>query len=103
MGPSRALSDITSGQEVRQIFKVRTDRKPDVFLPRRRTFNTSKKSKKNTIFFSRFICVYLFGVRTFETKFVFKNISPAGPVRQIWVSGSVRSGNSFPLICPVLD
>ena len=47
---SRALPDITSGPEVRQIFKVRAVRKPDVFLPGRRTFNRTiiieKKSKK---------------------------------------------------------
>ena len=30
---SRALLDITSGPEVRQIFKIRTLRKPDIFLP----------------------------------------------------------------------
>ena len=35
-----ALPDITSGPEVRQIFKIQTVRKPDVFLPGRRTFNT---------------------------------------------------------------
>ena len=32
---NRALPDITSGPEVRQIFKIRTVRKPDVFLPGR--------------------------------------------------------------------
>ena len=39
----RALPDITSGPEVRQNYKIRTVRKPDVFLPGHRTFNTSKK------------------------------------------------------------
>ena len=29
----RALPDIMSGQKVQQIFKIRTGRKPDVFLP----------------------------------------------------------------------
>ena len=33
----RALPDITSGPEVRQIVKIRTVRKPDVFLTGRRT------------------------------------------------------------------
>ena len=42
----RALPDITSGPEVRQNFKIRTVRKPDVFLPERQTFNTFKKRKK---------------------------------------------------------
>ena len=31
----RALPDITSGLEVRQIFKVQTVQKPDIFLPGR--------------------------------------------------------------------
>ena len=49
---SRALPDITSGPDVRQIFKIRTVRKPDIFLPGRLTFNTSKnRKKKNQIFF----------------------------------------------------
>ena len=34
----RALLDITSGPEVRQNLKIRTDQKPDVFLPGRWTF-----------------------------------------------------------------
>ena len=37
--PGRALPGITSGPEVRQIFKILTLRKPDVFLPGRRIFN----------------------------------------------------------------
>ena len=37
---SRALPDITSGPEVWRIFKVRTVRKPDFFLPGLRTFNS---------------------------------------------------------------
>ena len=44
--PTRALPDITSGPEVRQIFKIRTVGKPDVFLPRRRTFDTIKSRRK---------------------------------------------------------
>ena len=43
----RALPDITSGPEVCQIFKIRTVRKPDVFLTGRRTFNTFKNRRKN--------------------------------------------------------
>ena len=55
---TRALPDITSSPEVRQIFKIQTVRKPDVFLPGRRTLNTfkirkkkSKKLKKKVKFF----------------------------------------------------
>ena len=47
---TRALTDITSGPEVRQIFKIRTVRKPDVFLLGRRTFNTFKNIFKNPKF-----------------------------------------------------
>ena len=42
----QALPDITSGPEVRQIVKIRTVWKLDVFLPGRRTFNTFKNRKK---------------------------------------------------------
>ena len=48
----RALPDITSGLEVRQIVKIRTVLKPDVFHPGRRTFENRKKIQKN--FFSNF-------------------------------------------------
>ena len=44
---SRALPDITSVPEVRQIFKIRTVRKPDVFLPGRWTLNPLENRKKN--------------------------------------------------------
>ena len=44
---NRALLDITSGPEVRQISKIRTVWKPDVFLPGHRSFNTFKKKSKN--------------------------------------------------------
>ena len=66
---SRALPDITSGPEVRQIFKIRTVWKPDVFLPGRRTFNTLKSIRKNPkkkffnffffkFFFSNFFSIF---------------------------------------------
>ena len=42
----RALPDITSGPEVRQIFKVWTVRKPDVFLPGCRTLKNRKKKSR---------------------------------------------------------
>ena len=42
----RALPDIMSGLEVCQIFKIRTVRKLDVFLPGCRTFNSFKNRKK---------------------------------------------------------
>ena len=57
-GTIRALPDITSGTEVRQIFKIRTVQKPDVFLPGCRTFNTFKNGKRyffQDIFFCLFI------------------------------------------------
>ena len=43
---TRALPEITSSPEVRQIFKIQTVRKPDIFLPRCQTFNTFKNRKK---------------------------------------------------------
>ena len=47
--PGRALPDITSGPEVRQIFKIQTFRKPDVFLLGCRTFrNNRKKNLKDS-------------------------------------------------------
>ena len=45
----RALPDITSGPEVRQILKIRTVRKLDVFLPGHRTYKTLKKEKKKIV------------------------------------------------------
>ena len=57
----RALPDITSGPEVRQIFKIRTLRKPDVFLPGRWTFNTFKIEEKKSskkFFNSNFFYIY---------------------------------------------
>ena len=52
--PNRALTDITSGPEVRKIVKIRTVWKPDVFLPGRQTINTVRNRKKNQkIFFSK--------------------------------------------------
>ena len=40
--PNRSVPDMTSGPEVRKIFKIRTVRKQDVFLPGCRTFKTFK-------------------------------------------------------------
>ena len=85
---SKALPDITFGPEVLQIFKIRTVRKPDVFLPGRRNFNSFKnrnkidfyyKNPKNFRFFfrdflSRFFFVYLFGLRILDTKFVSRDL-----------------------------
>ena len=95
-----AQPDITSGPEVRQIVKIRTAGKPDIFLPGRRTFENRKRIKFQIfffkIFFKNFFYDYLFGK-------MFKNISP----------DSVRSGRTCPanlvvrscpvkkLICPV--
>ena len=50
----RALPDITSGPEVRQIFKIWTVWKPDIFLPGCRTF----RNRKNPIFFKSFSYYY---------------------------------------------
>ena len=71
----RALPDITSGPEVRQIFKIRTVRKPDITLPGRRTVNPLENRKKNKkfkkkfkkkiqIFFSRFFFCLLIRFRS---------------------------------------
>ena len=46
---SRARPDITFGLEVRQIFKIRTVRKLEVFLPECRTFKNRKRIKKKKI------------------------------------------------------
>ena len=51
----RALSDITFSLEVWQIFKMRTVRKPDVFLPGCWTFNTFRFSPT---------CLAILGVRS---------------------------------------
>ena len=43
----RALPDIKSGLEVRQIFKIRTGRKPNVFLPGRWTLLKVEEKNSN--------------------------------------------------------
>ena len=59
----RAQPDITSGPEVRQIVKIRTVRKPDNFLPGRRTVKDKKKNPQKKlkifllIFFFQFFCL----------------------------------------------
>ena len=74
-----------SGPEVRKIFKIRTVRKPDVLLPRRRTFKTFKNKIKINLFFQFvfsicFVC--LLSIWWISMKFcylickMFKNISP---------------------------
>ena len=67
--PGRALPDIMSGPEVRQIFKILTLRKPDVFLPGCRILKKMKKKIQNSFlkFFSNF-----FGLGTFD--FVSKDL-----------------------------
>jgi len=98
---TKAQPDITSGPEVRQIFQIRTVRKPDVFLPGRRTFSNrknSKNSKKNfQNFFSNFFHNFFLFICMVKCLKIYVRIQsgPAGPVRQIWVSGPVRSGNSY--------
>ena len=70
----RALLDITSGK-VRQTFKIWTVRKPDIFLNGRWTFNTFKNRKKIQKIQKQIqdFFVYLFGLGTFDTKFVSRN------------------------------
>jgi hypothetical protein len=78
----RALPDITSGPEVRQIFKIRTLRKPDILLPRRRTFNSFKKKKIQKIFSKKILIFFFqdfFFLNTsqfifFDTKFVSRDL-----------------------------
>ena len=104
---SRAQPDITSGPEVRQIVKIRTVRKPDIFLPGRRTFENRKKIKKIKlqffffkfffqIFFKNFFYEYLYGK-------MFKNISPDSvrSVRTCPANLGVQSCPVKKLICPV--
>ena len=56
----RALPDITSGPEVREIFKIRTARKPENFLPGRWTFKIAKNPKNCQFFFQDFfLFIYL--------------------------------------------
>ena len=116
-----ALLDIMSSQKVRQIFKIQTVRKPDIFLSRRQAFkdgNFLEKKIKNSNsfqnnFFKIFSLIYfwqqisvkgscLMRVDILVIK-IFKNISP----------DSVQSGRTCPtnlgvwsctvrkLICPV--
>ena len=54
---TRALPDITSGPEVRQILEVQAGRKPDVFLTGPDTLISKKKSKK---IFSKFFDFFFF-------------------------------------------
>ena len=60
---TRALPDMLSGPEVREIFKIRTVRKPNNFLPGLRTFKTFKnnnKKKNKKSFFNFFFQIFLF-------------------------------------------
>jgi hypothetical protein len=75
----RALPDITSGPEVRQIFKIRTVRKPDVFLPGHRTFNSFRNRRKDPkkilkFFFLKFFLFY-FQIHT-NLNFLTPNFCP---------------------------
>ena len=60
----RGLPDITSGPEVQQIFKIRTVRKPDVFLPGHLTLKNRKRNPKKlfskNFFFKIFFIFFLF-------------------------------------------
>ena len=58
----RALPDITSNPEVRKFFEIRAVRKPDVFLPEGRAFNTFKHSKKTSFFSIEKKCLFVYMV-----------------------------------------
>ena len=58
MTVNRALPDITSGPEVRQIFKIRTVWKLNVFLPGRQTFKNRKKIQKMFFFKNYFLKLF---------------------------------------------
>ena len=47
-----AVLYITSGSEVRTIFKFRTVQKPDVFRPRRRTYTFKDRKRNQNCFFN---------------------------------------------------
>ena len=94
---TRALLDITSGPEVRQILKVQAVRKPDILLPRppiSHNNNCRKKLQKIIYFLLTPICVqwpYLMRIdNLYLVGKMFKNVSP----------DSVRSGKFG---CPVLS
>ena len=94
---TRALLDITSGPEVRQIFKVQAVRKPDILLPRppiSHNNNCRKKLQKIIYFLLTPICVqwpYLMRIdNLYLVGKMFKNVS----------LDSVRSGKFG---CPVLS
>ena len=115
---TRALPDIMSCPKVHQIFKIPTDWKPDIFVPGRWTFNTfknrNKKSNKNIkkrkilkiffLFTFLYIPISIFwhqicvqGPYHMRMLRILVRIQSglAGPLLQIWMSGPVRSGNSY--------
>jgi hypothetical protein len=104
---SRAPSDIKSGSEVRQIFKIRTLRKPKVFLPGRWTFNTFKieEKKSSKIFFnSNFFYIYFQILPNFV--FLTPNLCPGSRDLIIWglITDICLANLCCPfrkLICPV--
>ena len=76
---SRALPDITSGPEVRQIFKVRTVQKPDLFPAGHRTLKfiakNQKSKKKSKIFQKKNFTQDFFCLFAFDPKFVSRDLS----------------------------
>ena len=84
---TRALPDITSGPEVRQILEVQAVRKPDVFLTGPDTLISKKKSQKKIqkeifqtfskkIFFNLFFSIFyisllILSMSIFYTQFVY--------------------------------
>ena len=107
---SRALLDITSGPEVRQIFKVQAVQKPDILLPRppiSHNNNCRKKLQKIIYFLLTPICVqwpYLMRIdNLYLVGKMFKNISPdlVRSGRSCLANLGVRSCPVRKLICPV--
>ena len=117
----RVLPDITSGPEVRQIVKIRTVWKLDVFLSGRRTFINGRnffknwKKNQNVSFktFFLFICFwhqiwaqgpYLLRIdNQYLASKMFRNVSPDSvrSGRTCLANFGVRSCPVRKLICPV--
>ena len=116
----RALPDIMSGPEVRQIFKVRAVQKPDVFLSGPRTINRTKAMEKKSKkfgkkkikfffkkFISRFFLVYFWNQICVQWPYLMRIDNPylVGKMLKNISPDTVRSGRTCPgnFECPVLS